>query len=67
MTKLEETRELLEKADKVKPLAEFDGKKTVKIKGENDTTLIPFHAVKKVESGIASADATKSDAYCAEE
>lgn len=48
-------------------LAEFDGKKTIKIKGENDTTLIPFHAVKKVESGITSADATKSDAYCDED
>ena len=48
-------------------LAEFDGKKTIKIKGENDTTLIPFHAVKKVERGISTEDATKADAYCAEE
>lgn len=38
--------------------------KTAEIKGEENTVLIPFHAVKKYQKSVTSADAEKADAYC---
>lgn len=39
-------------------------KKTVEIRNEQNTVLIPFHAVKKIETSIATAEVEKADAYC---
>lgn len=38
--------------------------KTAKIKGEENTVLIPFHAVKKYVKSVTAEDATRADAYC---
>lgn len=37
---------------------------TAEIKGEENTILIPFHAVKNYTKTVTSADAEKADAYC---
>lgn len=49
-------------------LAEFEAFKTMHVvTGENELTLIPFHAVDSiVVTSSASDDITKSDPYCAE-
>ena len=50
MTKLEETRELLEKADKVKPIAEKDGK--IFATFEDATTLNNVHKYNGIDTGL---------------
>lgn len=50
MTKLEETRELLEKADRVKPIAEKDGHTYVTF--EDAATLNNVHKYNGVDTGI---------------
>lgn len=49
-------------------LAEFEAFKTMHIvTGENETTLIPFHAVDSIVVTTSSSDdITKDDPYCAE-
>lgn len=49
-------------------LAEFEGFKTMHVQtGENEVTLIPFHAVDSiVVTSSASDDITKADPYCEE-
>lgn len=49
-------------------LAEFEAFKTMHIAtGENETTLVPFHAVDSiVVTSSSSDDITKDDPYCAE-
>lgn len=49
-------------------LAEFEAFKTMHIvTGENETTLVPFHAVDSiVVTSSSSDDITKDDPYCAE-
>ena len=49
-------------------LAEFEAFKTMHIvTGENETTLVPFHAVDSiVGTSSSSDDITKDDPYCAE-
>lgn len=49
-------------------LAEFEGFKTMHVQtGENEVTLIPFHAVDSiVVTTSASDDITKADPYCVE-
>lgn len=43
---------------------ELKAHKTAEIKGEENTVLIPFHAVKNYQKSVASADAERTDAYC---
>ena len=49
-------------------LAEFEAFKTMHIvTGENETTLVPFHAVDSiVVTSSSSDDITRDDPYCAE-
>lgn len=49
-------------------LAEFEAFKTMHIvTGENETTLVPFHAVDSIVVTSSSSDnITKDDPYCAE-
>lgn len=37
---------------------------TATIKGEENEVLIPFHAVKKYQKSVSSADVEAKDAYC---
>lgn len=49
-------------------LAEFEAYKTMHIAtGENETTLIPFHAVDSIVVTVSQSDnITKDDPYCVE-
>lgn len=49
-------------------LAEFEAFKTMHIvTGENETTLVPFHAVDSIVVTVTQSDnITKDDPYCAE-
>lgn len=38
--------------------------KTAEIKGEENTVLVPFHAVKQYQKSVSSADVEAKDAYC---
>lgn len=37
---------------------------TAEIKGEESTTLIPFHAIKKYQKSVSASEQTRKDAYC---
>lgn len=43
---------------------ELKAHRTAEIKGEENTVLIPFHAVKNYQKSVTSADAERTDAYC---
>lgn len=44
-------------------LAEFEAFQTMHIKGEDNTTLVPFHAVDSIVVTESSAEVTKGDPY----
>lgn len=48
-------------------LYEFEQFKTMHIKGTENTTLVPFHAVDHIVVTTSSASVEKSDAYGCEE
>lgn len=48
-------------------LRDFEGFGIMHIKGENNVTLVPFHAVDNIVVTETKEDATKADAYGCEE
>lgn len=44
-------------------LAEFEAFRTMHIKGENNVTLVPFHAVDSIVVTESTSDVEKADAY----
>ena len=48
-------------------LAQFDGKQTVVIVGNDGTTKIPFHAIMKVEISVSEGSEQSRDPYGCDE
>lgn len=44
--------------------AEFENGYKMHLATENGQTIVPYHAVSKVEVSVATTEATKADPYC---
>lgn len=63
-----EVRDTVDKPVANWALSDFKGEKIVKAEQEEQTVLIPFHAVNNVLVSMAeSEEQTRADAYCKEE
>lgn len=59
--------ETVEVSDASMPLAEFNASKSMHIKGDDETTIIPYHAVVSVTVTTQTESVTKADPYGCED